>query len=279
MLRNRGLTRRPADTEFSSLTQAATMPTPPPTTSTPSDYRFTVATRDRQLALIQLAGSASWQAVKLFEISAQRMLLELDEPLPAQAPVIIRLELHDGEAGFDCPAIVEWAQMSVRSNWWISCELAEPVCDRLIGRLAHQGHIERRQDPRFPVDMQAQIKFELADFWCVARVVDYSAGGFQALLSARPASLGQRVLLRLVDEDDETTTDLPARVAWCQREGQQTRGGFAFVHRNSYLKFRRVARLANPQTANAQDAQRRAWWQRLSDPLLALFRSLGFGRA
>ena len=238
------------------------------------EYRYTVAGQDRQLATIQREGHQDWLPVKLFELASTRVLIELDDPLPTDEVLLIRLALEDGDVDEEFTATVEWSQMSVRSDWWVSCELGEAISDRLIDRLAHQRFVERRQDPRFPIDMDARLKFELTDDWTVVRLSNYSAGGFQASLPKVRIATGQRVLLR-VEGPNQEPIELAARIVWISDREDGMSIGCAFLQRHAYSRFRRAVGIM-PASAAAAVSLRDGvvpWWYRTWRALCSMFGS------
>jgi hypothetical protein len=126
-----------------------------------------------------------------------------------------RLNLSLQSHGFAAQptAIVRWAIID-GEGWIAGCQFEEPLQSENLDQLARDGILDRRQDQRIPISLDAQIAIEGTQGTLDCTIADYSNGGLNIEMSADVVP-GQKVRVSVGDSGNHA--DVYAVVRWSDR--------------------------------------------------------------
>jgi hypothetical protein len=213
------------------------------------------------------SGSTPEEA-ELLDISRSGMKVAVPIHLALHEAVQLKLEVPDLDTSLSLPATVCWSRPGEGDIWRVGCQFSPPLPESTLAQLAEGGFLQRRQNPREEVAIEASIRWEAAEQSSDVRITDLSTGGF-CLLCYQPGKVGDRLLLEVTDASGELTR-IPARAQWQRQadEGVLTGQplffiGCMFLHNQGYQTLRDIARPAEidpPAKAPAARRRRKGWW-------------------
>jgi len=189
----------------------------------------------------------------LVDLSASGARLRLSQNVPLHETIEVRIRVGKLAIDFHCAAEVCWLQPR-GSQWVLGCAFECELPEQILSKLASNGYLNRRSNPRIPTELAVEVKEELGTSqWCKANVDNYSSGGFR-LQSKCPVAVGQRVLLKVKDADQQQVT-VPGRVHWRVGSDDGYAVGCSFLNGEGY---RELAAVVCRKTTRRQKTGRRS---------------------
>ncbi len=185
-------------------------------------------------------------------------LLVADCPSMEEA-VVLNLAVPEIGLDLSVDAQICWTRTAPNDAWHLGCVLNPELPEELLTDLAVQGYLQRRRDPRYPIDLSATMRCEGSLDPVPARVLDYSVGGFR-LESSHRAAPGRRLLVRF-DEGPACRDLVVAKTMWQAQTDSGHQMGCTFVNREGHRIFQEVLRKAQGGSAAdpAAGRQRSRW--------------------
>ncbi len=156
--------------------------------------------------------------VELLDISRSGVKLSASINLPINENLRVNLEIPESNVKMSLPAQVSWSRPQEDDQWRFGCQFSPSLAEDTLAELAAGGFLQRREDPREEVEIEATIRWEGTDKSIPMRITDISSGGF-CMACFDAAVIGSRFLLEITDPSGHTD-QIPARVQW-QREGEK----------------------------------------------------------
>lgn len=182
-----------------------------------------------------------WAEVRLVDLSSHGLRMEVTKKPPLNSTLQLRFQPEGEVDEFFRSLRIRWIQMSVRGHWWVGGELLSPLPKPLIQRLSEAGCLERRKQPRYTVERDVKIKWELAKQWEEAQLRDYSVEGFQLRCANRVEPAGSRLLMRIPpSETEQAPMEFAARIAWQMTVGDRRAIGCEFLRHQQFSELRRL---------------------------------------
>ncbi len=176
----------------------------------------------------------------LIDISRSGVKLSTDDCLLIGEDVFLTFDVPNTNLGSSVPAKVCWSQPVDGTTWRIGCAFDPPLSEDTLASLASDGHLQRRQDPRLPITMKAEVRWEgIADSISV-EMIDASTGGF-CFRSSQDGPDGGRLALHLNSDSDHPVL-VRARVQWKQETDDGCLFGCEFASSGDRAAFRTVFR-------------------------------------
>lgn len=191
---------------------------------------------------------------ELVDVSRKGMKLLVADCPSMEEAVVLNLSVPEINLDLDIDAQICWTRSAPNDAWYLGCVLNPELPDKLLTDLAVQGYLQRRRDPRYPIDLSATMRCEGSPDPVPARVLDYSIGGFR-LESSHRAVPGRRLLVRL-DEGPAGRHLVVARTMWQAQTDGGHQMGCTFVNREGHQIFQDVLRNALGRPAGDPDARR-----------------------
>lgn len=214
------------------------------------EARYLVSPAHAPWAWIQLESQESWVPVRLVDISCHGLRMEIPHQPAVDSTIPVRLAPQGPVEQQEVDLRVRWSQMSVRGQWWVGGEIKPPLSKQTIDRLAQAGYLERRKQPRYPVQQPVDVKWELADAWQKAELCDYSTEGFQIRIRTDSAPPTDRILVRVPSASDRRAeAEIAAKIMWQLDSGEHRALGCVFLHFQHFAELRQA--LGQPATRNA----------------------------
>jgi hypothetical protein len=176
---------------------------------------------------------------ELVDISPGGVKLSVSTCPGMQEAVVLKFAAPELDLDLTVDAQVCWARPASDDDWHLGCALNPRLPERLITDLAMNGYVQRRRDPRLPIDLSADMRCEGSIEPLSVRLLDYSTGGFRVEASGS-AAIGQRVLLRFDDSDESRL--VVARTMWHLQTATGHEIGCTFVNRDGHRIFRDIIR-------------------------------------
>ncbi len=196
--------------------------------------RYTLVGRPPLRAQWESACGAVTSAADLLDLSRGGAKLVLDDSPGIGAA----LTLHFDDLACAVPSTVCWSRVDENERCWVACSFDPPLPEEVLEALLQEGYLERRRDPREPVEIPAMARWPMGDPVAVD-VRDFSAGGL-CLTAPHAAARGQRMLLHLGHGEDTQASAL-VEVQWCIRFDDGYLIGCSFLHREGLAAVRRMA--------------------------------------
>ncbi len=135
------------------------------------------------------------------------------------------------------PAVVRRIDPRDTDGWSVGCELQEGIPEELLGRMAKAGVLNRRRDPRYETNKPVQLRRPLSEESFNATLINFSKGGFCAVVSEPVDLPAGRVLLRFPVKG--STVRLAATVVWqrCREDGSYA-VGCSFSDTQGFIRLR-----------------------------------------
>lgn len=206
---------------------------------------------------------------ELVDVSLGGVKLRVPACPGMQEAVVLRMAAPEIELDLSVDAEVCWTRPAPDDAWYLGCVLNPKLPEKLLTDLAVNGYVQRRRDPRMPIDLPATMRGEGSLDSVPVRLLDYSTGGFR-LTSPHTATTGQRLLLRF-GEGQQTSDLVVAKTMWQARTADGHQIGCTFVNRDGHRVFQDFLQTKkNPTVAEAGDVLRKSRW-----PLLTLAALVG----
>ena len=159
--------------------------------------------------------------------------------------------IHELEFNHNLFAEVSSSRVAEDGTWILQCSYYP---EHILSRLATVGHIERRNEPRYPVCLPTEVGWQPEEPGTPVTLRDYSAGGF-CVLADRAASPGQRLVL-ILDGSGGGQASIPATVQWAMKTAEGHAGGCVFLDRDDYDTFKEYAISAPSDEAGQSNSSR-----------------------
>ncbi len=202
---------------------------------------------------------------QLLDVSPRGIRIEVNGRLEPGQPIELSIEVPSQSLSFERTAVVCWQQPRATKTWWTGCELTQPLQPEAIEQLAKAHVLNRRRDPRYPVDKPARVRTELSNATTEAKLVNYSKGGFCLLFDEKIQFEHERLLLIITLPDNEKEMAIPARVMWTRQVQGAFGVGCAFTGMDGFLQLRQYA---------GPHGQRRRYLVRATTPVISAWMAL-----
>lgn len=150
----------------------------------------------------------------IIDISRSGIKLSIDDCLLIGEDLSLTLEVPDSSLAYSFPAKVRWTQPVDDATWRVGCSLDPPLSEETVDSLASRGYLQRRQDQREPVSLDASVRWETTSQSIPVQMLDVSAGGF-CFQSDRNGKDSPRLVLQL-NSDADAALMVRAKVLWKQ---------------------------------------------------------------
>lgn len=189
----------------------------------------------------------------LTDLSASGARLRLSQKVPLHETIEVRLRVGKLAIDFHCAAEVCWLQPR-DGQWVLGCAFECELPEQVLSQLAGNGYLNRRANPRIPIELAVEVKEELGTSqWFEATVDNYSSGGFR-LQSKTPVAVGQRVLVQMEDADRRQRT-VPGRAHWRADSDDGYAVGCSFLNGEG---FQKLAAVVGSKTTRREKKGRRS---------------------
>jgi hypothetical protein len=188
-----------------------------------------------------------------------------------QEAVVLRIILPAIDLDLRVDAKVCWSRPGPGETWYLGCALKPVLPDHVLTDLATNGFLQRRRDPRHPIDVSAEMRCEGTGEASDVRILDFSSGGLR-LRSPRQAEVGQRLLLQLTEGGDPTSSSFMAKAIWQLQRDDGHEIGCTFVNKDGPHLLHDVLP-DNNHAADEKIHSRRSksrWWLLAAVLLLAI---------
>ena len=229
------------------------------------DARFPVLEGQKIWVTIERDGSSPEKIdANLEDISRKGMKLRVAAFPSLKEAIVLKVVVPELGVDLSIDAQVCWTRPAPDDAWYLGCSLHPDLPEKLLTDLAVKGYLQRRREPRQPVDLPGTMRCEGSPDVVPARVLDYSTGGFR-LASSCTAATGRRLLLRF-DEQAADTEPVVAKTMWQVQTPAGHQIGCTFVNRDGHRIFLEMLRRnqGSPHADRASGRRRSRW------PLLAL---------
>jgi hypothetical protein len=181
---------------------------------------------------------------RLVDLSANGARIRLPQHVELHETIEVRLRVKKLSVDFQCAAEVCWSQ-PFGNEWVLGCAFDSELPEHVLVKLAGNGYINRRTDPRFSIDLTAEVREELgANEWLKVTLDNYSSGGFR-LRSMYPIAVGQRVLLSL--QEFEQQVAIPGRALWQVETEEGYSVGCSFLNGDGFDRLTSIVRREDSQ--------------------------------
>jgi hypothetical protein len=230
------------------------------------DARFPVVEGKTIRVTIERCGDLSTEELgaQLLDISSGGVKLSVMSCPEMHEAVVLKIVLPEIDLHLRVDAKVCWSRPGPGETWYLGCALQPTLPNQVLTDLAINGFLQRRRDPRRPVDVSAQMRCEGAVEAADVQIVDFSSGGLR-IRSPQQAEMGQRLLLQLEDGADAAGSFM-AKVAWQLRGEDGYELGCTFVNKDGP----QLLRDALPDDDDVADEKAGAPRSRLRGWLLAM---------
>jgi hypothetical protein len=198
----------------------------------------------------------------IIDLSRSGVRLSTGDCLRIGEDLSLTLEVFDSNPARSFPAKVCWTQLTDAAAWRVGCAFDPPLSDATIAGLASGGHMERRQDDRRPVSLQAKLRWEATSQSIPVQIVDVSTGGF-CFRSDRNGQDSRRLALQL-DSDADAPLLVRAKVQWKQNTDDGCLYGCEFTASRDRAVFYDHLQSVAPLEQLKAEAARRARSLRLA---------------
>lgn len=169
------------------------------------------------------------------DISRSGVKLSIKGCLLIGEDLSLTLDVFDSNPPFSFPAKVCWTQPVDDTTWRVGCSFDPPLSDATLSSLASGGHLQRRQDYREPLSLDAKVRWEATSQSIPVQMVDVSAGGF-CFRSDQNGKDSPRLVLQL-DSDADAPLLLRAKVLWKRNTDDGCLYGCEFATREGRAAF------------------------------------------
>jgi hypothetical protein len=206
---------------------------------------------------------------ELVDVSMGGVKLLVSKCPAMQEAVVLKMVAPEIELDLSVNAEVCWTRPAPGDAWYLGCTLNPKLPEQLLTDLAVKGYVQRRRDPRIPIDLPASMRSEGSLESVPVRLLDYSTGGLR-LAAPHTAATGQRLLFRF-GEGPNVSDLIVAKTMWQAQTSDGHQIGCTFVNRDGHRIFQDVVRAINePTVAKPVELLTRSRW-----PLLALAALVG----
>lgn len=148
----------------------------------------------------------------IIDISHSGVKLSVKDCLLIGEDVSLILDVADVNSASSFPAKVCWTQPVDDTTWRVGCLFDPPLSDATVTSLASGGHMQRRQDYRKPIHLEAKVRWESTSQIIPIQMVDVSTSGF-CFQSDQNGKETPRLALQL-DSDADAPLSVRAKVQW-----------------------------------------------------------------
>jgi len=148
---------------------------------------------------------------------------------------------------------VRYVEPWVGGQTILGCSLNESIGDAVLHKLADQGFLNRRSDPRIEVVHPAKMFWPLHPDRVDIELRDYSNGGL--MIHTDVAIPDDKRLRVIIDGDDDDDLCVETKLQWKRVSGNGCLAGLAFVHNDAPQRVARVLGLTN-QDDKTSDAKK-----------------------
>ncbi|MDB4749514.1 PilZ domain-containing protein [Rubripirellula sp.] len=141
-------------------------------------------------------------------------------------------------------AEVRYVEPWVGGQTILGCSLTESIGDAVLHKLADQGFLNRRSDPRIEVIHPAKMFWPLHPDRVDIEVRDYSNGGL--MIHTEVAIPDDKRLRVCIDGVDDNDLCVETKLQWKRLSGDGCLAGLAFVHHDAPQRVARVLGLTTP---------------------------------
>lgn len=177
---------------------------------------------------------------RILDISSGGAKLHTEVTIPAETEILLHLESTEAASRppiFETCGRVCWTRPMSDLAWWAGTQFIEELPQRVLNRLAEEGYLERRQDPRMPCHFEATARWELMPGTADCEVLDFSVGGFLIETNAQ-ATVGDRLLIQRRDASPDEAP-IAGKIRWqAPTNDGRFRIGCSFVTKDGYPTFR-----------------------------------------
>jgi hypothetical protein len=186
------------------------------------------------------------------DLSQHGARLTVSAKPPTQEGVTVRLAMAELQLNLAVDGEVCWTEPAGEAGWTFGCKLTGGIPDDVLQALASEGYVDRRQDRRQGVSIQATARWELASAGDVpVRVHNFSEGGIR-VFSSEPGHPGGRLLLTLDPEDGEPMV-VSAKAVWQLETEDGYHIGCSYADRSAFVALQeRFGPQQQPVIANGR---------------------------
>jgi hypothetical protein len=157
--------------------------------------------------------SSARTPAELIELKRSEVRLISECGFSFDEPIDVLIAEGDGSVT-QLAARASWVRPIDAERWLVRGRLKKELAADEQSRLAKVLKLERRKFPRYPSNLPANARWELADEQFAVRMLDVSVGGCR-LQSPHAGEKGRRLVLEISGEE----RPILARVQWCKPSG------------------------------------------------------------
>ncbi len=200
---------------------------------------------------------------ELVDVSLGGMKLLVSKSPAMQEAVVLKMVAPEIELDLSVDAQVCWTRPAPGGASYLGCTLNPKLPEQLLADLAVKGYVQRRRDPRMPIDLPASMRSEGSSESVPIRLLDHSTGGIR-LAAPHTTSTGQRLLLRF-GEGPNASDLIVAKTMWQAQTSDGHQIGCTFVNRDGHRIFQDIVRaISEPTGAEPVELLTRSRWSLLT---------------
>ena len=175
--------------------------------------------------------------VDLMDLSRNGLRMATHCAIPKNEQVEIEICVSKSDVVIRVPGTVRWVTPGVNQSWFVGCTLNEKITEKQISQLAAASALERRENPRRPISVDAEAKSELGSAYHPVRLVNYSEGGCCISSQNSIAKPGERLMVKIPRKPGANPRTIRAKAAWCTQLVGGYSTGCRFLAREDYLQL------------------------------------------
>ena len=168
----------------------------------------------------------------------QRIQVKMDTDLPT--------DVFQGE--------IRYVEPWVGGQTILGCRLTENIGDAVLHKLADQGFLNRRSDPRIEVTHPAKMFWPLHPDRVDIELRDYSNGGL--MIHTDVVIPDDKRLRVCINDDDENDLCVETKLQWKRVSENGCLAGLAFVHNDAPQRVARVLGINKQDEQDLEDGKR-----------------------
>ena len=237
------------------------MSTPAPERQVRSETRYAIAAGQEVSLKLQRLNSSNKKILHGQAIDCSVHGVKFTAPrISKDTEIAISIFVDTLDLMHETTGIVRWCRPSGKDDWYHGCQFKDALPHSFLTKLAEEGYLDRRQDPRTAIALPARIRNELSQRETTdVLVVEFSAGGLRVHAS-QPCDLDKRLLLEVDMVEGEKPQLIPVRPMWQQRVEDVHEIGCCFLNTNSATLLRQLSQADENLTLPEVKASERTWF-------------------
>lgn len=200
------------------------------------EFNIRVAVRRAAMPNQEISG-------KVVDMSQSGARLVLESSVQFQEAITVYLVCEEMGLDIALSSNVCWLRQGRGPEEWVlGCAFDPELPADYLEDFFRNGLLERRSNPRLPLDMEARALWELSNEPAPIRLVNVSQCGF-CMTTSNMVEVGRRVRL-FVDRANRPELQIDGRIQWAMRNGEEQVLGCHLVNTSGYDSIGELAAIA-----------------------------------